>query len=208
MRLWSVCVLMVSLLMLAVWPVQAQGPDDEARAREFLRQTPIDGTLVDPDQLRLVETLQSLAGTHLRFVQYVDAVRVWGTEVRVFLDRAHQPVSAMGHVEPDAATVDRSAQIDQPTAVQAAKDAIGTTVTLRDPERTELVIYPDAGTLTLAWEVILPASEPLGDWRVLVDAKTGAVIASGNLILTGPSPATIVTAPSPAATGPGPPPGK
>jgi Fungalysin metallopeptidase (M36) len=52
---------------------------------------------------------------------------------------------------------------------------------LRAKPRARLAIAPGAGD-ALTWRILVPAARPLGDFQVLVDAASGAVLSKRNLI--------------------------
>jgi hypothetical protein len=72
------------------------------------------------------------------------------------------------------------ARVERAQAIQAASDSVGV-ATLRGPVSAGLAIRPGHGG-TLVWRVLIPAARPLGDFEVLIDAATGAVLAQHDLL--------------------------
>jgi Zn-dependent metalloprotease len=73
-----------------------------------------------------------------------------------------------------------SAGIAKPAAIRRAVAATSTR-RLDGRTRAQLAVAPDEGD-ALVWRVTIPAARPLGDYEVLVDARTGAVLRQRNMI--------------------------
>jgi Zn-dependent metalloprotease len=114
-----------------------------------------------------------------RFQQRVEGFRVLGSQAVVNHAEGAPPKlvadSTKRSIEPPPpATVSRQ------RAVDIASAQVGVTE-LRAPVSANLAIEPGAGG-TLVWHVLIPSARPLGDFEVLVDAGTGRVVSSHNLI--------------------------
>lgn len=73
-----------------------------------------------------------------------------------------------------------SARLSRERATEIARSRVGARG-LRDAISARLAIEPGEGG-RLVWQVHVPAAHPLGDFEVLVDAESGHVVASNNLV--------------------------
>jgi hypothetical protein len=71
-------------------------------------------------------------------------------------------------------------ELSRADALAAAGDAVGLE-RLRGGPTARLVVVP-GGAGTLAWETMIPAADPLGDFLVTVDTATGELLSRRNLI--------------------------
>lgn len=139
-----------------------------------LAEPPADSELV------LESAEHSLGVDFDRFGQEVEGLPVLGSEVVVTRERG----------EPAEVVVDRSveeiespgrAEIARAEGIRLAEAAIG----LRDargPTRGSAAIAPDGEGGTRVWRVTVPARRPLGDFEVLVDARSGEILSRRNLL--------------------------
>jgi hypothetical protein len=114
-----------------------------------------------------------------RFRQRVDGTPVLGAEAvtnrapgapaELLTDTTHPRIAPPG-----------SARVGREQAIATARSAVEAGA-LRAPISARLAIRPGAGG-TLVWRILVPAADPLGDFEVLVDAGTGAVLAQRNLL--------------------------
>lgn len=117
--------------------------------------------------------------TVYRYQQRVEGLRVLDSQAVVNHAQGAPPKlvadSTRSSINPPA-----PAGIGRERAIDVASAEIGVT-RLRAPASADLVIEPGEGG-TLVWHVLIPAARPLGDFDVLVDAATGAVLSHHNLI--------------------------
>ncbi|MGB1557132.1 MAG: hypothetical protein ACPHCJ_05055, partial [Oceanococcaceae bacterium] len=155
-------------------PVMGSSP--ETQASGFLQS--LGSSLQLPAQLefRHRNTRSTPAGHNVHFDQYLLGTRVYNGRTVVHISPQTQvtqlalgPVlgllPALGPALLDAA---------------AAENAAISTLKAQGPfrlRRSEEVIYPTATGSHRAWMVHLIAQQPIGDWEVLVDARTGAILA-------------------------------
>ena len=148
----------------------------EATARKWLAD---DGTrfgIGTPDVLELVNEKQSFGAQHLTFQQTLAGVKVYGRFVHVNLDKTGLPVMAISGYAPHLEGITSFNPVPALNAAQAeslAQRAVSETgASSRAPE---LLILPD-NPPRLVWRVIVwPDSYP-GEWEVVLDANTGALI--------------------------------
>jgi len=117
--------------------------------------------------------------TVYRYQQRVDGLRVLGSEAVVNHAEGASPRlvadSTKSSISPPV-----PASVSRERAIDIASARVGAS-TLRAPVSAELAIEPGEGG-TLVWHVLVPAAKPLGDFDVLVDAASGQVLSSHNLI--------------------------
>ncbi|MGH2965499.1 MAG: hypothetical protein ACRDMH_08970 [Solirubrobacterales bacterium] len=118
-------------------------------------------------------------GTLYRFRQQVSGVPVLNGEA-VVSDPAGAPPGLI--VDATKAKVHRppSARIAQRRAIATASRAVGVT-RARGSTSARLAIDPGSDG-ALVWRVEIPSAKPLGDFQVLVDAVSGNVLATANLL--------------------------
>ena len=119
--------------------------------------------------------------------QVLDGVPVLGRYVRVSLDARGQPTFAVSGF--DATVDDRAAAsglsltpgVPAPAAIEAATNAFELTRAYGEYQggglnrEPELFVVPDDRPM-LVWRVLLHADDYPGDWEVLVDAHSGAML--------------------------------
>jgi len=140
------------------------------------------GLAADLSDLSLLSSQSSLGGFHVRYQQVVDGVPVWDAQLAVHLSRDLRIQSVQSGVMPVARGPITRPSLDANTSVAIAQAAIGISGGLRAPAQATLVIYADEPPARLCWRVLVPASQPLGDWEALVDAATGQPILARNLL--------------------------
>ncbi len=156
------------------YPVRPGEP--EATARQYLAENAPLLRLRHADlrDLRLRAVRRGAASTTARFDQTVAGVRVYGAEVAVTLSGARVSFVMNGY-RPRALLDDAMPALHPRTARARAIDYLAPAGGLAF-ERTELVAYHGQGRTRLAWRVNLVARvEPVGDWELLVDARTGEI---------------------------------
>ncbi len=161
----------------------ATADQPEAMARQYMTARAELFGLADPalGDLTHRHTRTGRATTTVRFDQHHAGVPVLAAQVAVTLDRAGRVVFVANSYVPalDVASLDAALSATQARSV--ALSHLGITAAL-EFERTRQVIYPEAGTDRLAYEVrLVPRSGAVGDWQVVVDARSGAVLRAVDL---------------------------
>ena len=152
----------------------------ERTARAFLREQRALLRLADPDrELELArEERDELGRTHLRFRQRHRDVPVAPAELLVHLDPSGAVDAVNGSWEPTPA-LDVEPGIPAEAAVAQARAAIEGAQGAEIPP-PELVVWADGDRpARLAWSVFVPVSLAR-QWRVVIDATTGALLTSWN----------------------------
>ena len=173
-------------LQRAVAAPARDGDPRAATARAFLRARRGLLRLEDPDAELVLEREQSdeLGRSHLRFGQRRHGLEVWPAELLVHLD-------LRGDVDVvDGAWVPTPAGVSVAPAIAAAEAAARARAGVpgaqgADVPDPELVIYAPGDRIPrLAWRVFVPASLS-EQWRVVVDAQSGELLASWNTVTEG-----------------------
>jgi len=117
--------------------------------------------------------------TLYRFRQEVSGLEVLGTGAVVSDPPSAAPHLVADHTKPSVEAPPAS-QIAEARAIETASRATGVKRLNGSPSAT-LAIEPGEGG-TLVWRVLVPSTQPLGDFEVLVDARSGDVVRKRNLI--------------------------
>ncbi len=164
-------------MMLAGLNLYVSPGSSEDMAREALVQT--SGTLgfrrSAVSDLEMTHEFTGQAGTVVRFRQTVQGVPVWGPETLVNLDLQRRAQLVVNAVREDVALADVTPAITAAAARAAAIQHLGVSAPLQLDETT-LVVWPALAGARLAYQVRMFTDAPLGDWEVLVDAETGALL--------------------------------
>ncbi len=123
-------------------------------------------------------TLPGGAVVH-RFQQRVGGLQVLGSQAVVNEAPGAAPRLVADSTKPSI-TAPAPATVSRERAIDIASARVGVT-RLRAAISADLAIEPGEGG-TVVWHVLIPSAQPLGDFEVLVDAGTGRVISSHNLI--------------------------
>lgn len=185
MRLLSV----VLALALGLSWTTASPADPESWARAHVRpQAPALGLAADLSDLRLIGVVRGLKATHVRFQVTRRGLPVEGALVTVhLLDRGS--VLLRHRQLPAGLPAESVPSLSAAAVLERAVAGLGRSVRQRGPLRTSLVYLPRGSDLVLAWRVEVPAAEPLGDFAVLVDARSGQILRVRDYLARRPSPA-------------------
>lgn len=155
------------------------------RTRSFLgAHHEILGLEEDLGNLRFVESRYGLNSTHVLFEQIYEGVRVYGAYISVHLDSNAQVQVLHNTYRPELSVDEPSALLSAHEAVAAAKKAIDFVAARGSSPAPEPTILVREGNLGRhVWRVMLVASEPEGDWEVLVDAASGEVLKRYNRLI-------------------------
>ncbi|MFN8588218.1 MAG: proprotein convertase P-domain-containing protein [Candidatus Eisenbacteria bacterium] len=125
--------------------------------------------------LALAYEKASPSGTHFRWNQVVSGVPVYRSEIVVKVNRKGQVSSVQNNLRPNV-KLDVTPALDKDAALNVAKNVVKPTGKALADAQAQLVVVDSRTGARLAWIVDMPVEEPMGDWRVFVDAKSGAVL--------------------------------
>lgn len=125
---------------------------------------------------------RSVGVTFDRYGQEVDGIRVLDSEV-VVVDPAGQRPRVVADQTRREVRPSEEATVSRSRAIAIARDAIGVRA-VRGPTQADTAIDARGGRDRVVWEVLVPAERPLGDFRVLIDARSGEVLSELNLAVS------------------------
>lgn len=163
------------------------GGDPGIVAMEHLgRNRVLYGLPAGADDLRLVRTSRSLLGQHLHFQQYAEGVPVLRAGVTISLSLSNSAVYLVHSATVDAGNRERPGKmaLDAEGALDRAWAHLGVRGWLKALPRSAMVWIPVGDRLRLGYGVDVACTDPLGAWEVLVDAETGVILGSSNLMRT------------------------
>ena len=166
------------------------------RANLFLSDPLPAGAFTDPrsSPLRVTRVTRRGQVDHVTLLQFHGALPVLRGGYTVSMRRRPGPggrslleiVSAVGRCFPGIPeTFETTPAVSRKEALETALEEVAPGVEPTEPPSEGLVIYPLDGSYSLAWQVDFRTSEPLGRWRVFVDALRGAILEKQNLIMHG-----------------------
>jgi hypothetical protein len=160
-------------------------------AEDFLAR--VAGELqINPDlsELKFDQIKESMLGKHVLFQQQHSGRPITGAWVRVDIDPNGKVFNVQSDLVPNkvlakakvsAATTVSGISADQAkaTALQATGSTSATPHTVHSIEQ---VAYPVDGQPTPAWKVVVVGNKPRGEWKVYVDAASGALLGTVSLL--------------------------
>ena len=165
--------------------------DPRKVAEAFLRKA-ADDLQINPDlsDLRFDQVKESVLGNHALFQQQHGGRPVTGAWVRVDVDPAGKVYNVQSDLIPESVLSKAKAPaqlagsgIAEAEAIARALTATGSTGdTPHTIHSTEQVAYPVDGRPVPAWKVVVVGERPLGEWKVYVDAASGAVLGVVSLL--------------------------
>ena len=204
-------ILVALALALAAPRADAQQPggerDPTAAARQALQRRRGEfGWPLDLSDLRWLGVTPSLGADHVRFQQTVAGWPVYGAYVTVHVPRGDPTgrltprVTSRYRSNARAPSLSAGAILTRAAAIRIAGDAVGGDGRRRGEVSAEQVVYPGDGPYRLAWRIVTPAREPLGDWEVFIEAARGTVLDRRNrIVFDGPASRVGVEDPADAA---------
>ncbi len=136
----------------------------------------------DLSDLRHIITQESPAGYHVRFQQTYQGLPVYFSDMVVSISSPTNKVTMyMGNYFPDAALPSVHPTLSEEAAIQKAKLILNAKGGLTGDPFAKLMVVSDSAVYRLAYRIILPLSDPDGEWQVFVEALTGEVLAVKNM---------------------------
>lgn len=134
--------------------------------------------------LKVVRTVDSATGTHIEYQQMFKKVPVFGATVTIHVDSSNSVKQIDNEYMPGSLLhgMEVKPAVSRDISIRKAKNNLRVRGELRGSIESELGILPDEGSANLCWHILIPSTEPFGDWEIFVDAKTGKVIKKRNLI--------------------------
>lgn len=159
--------------------------DVTAMAGAFLNDYGAQLGLVDGAAgLRLISTRHGLASSHLIFQQHLGDYPVYGAYLSFHFDGTGYIQVVHNRTQPGLLLQNGTPALSAVDAVRLAREAIRFAAPRASSPAPELVVLPVTGDPgRLVWRVMVAAAQPQGDWEVLVDAASGAVIKRYNRLV-------------------------
>ena len=157
----------------------------EKIARDFLaKAAPSLGVSKDLSELKFDKVKETILGHHVFFQQYHDGLPVTGAWLKVDIDPEGRVFNVQNSVIPAPAVAKsektRSAVVASAgkplTAEQAKEIGLRSAGETAEVLESEQVTYPHNGVLTPAWKLVIRTAKPAHEWRMYLDAASGAVL--------------------------------
>lgn len=157
---------------------------------------------VSDENLSVIQDVSTPVRRIVRFQQLQDRVPVFGAIVTVQLDKANRvkevDLGQESRTQIVAPTADK--KMTGKEAIKAASTSLGEFTLRQKAGKPEEVYYPTPDGLRLAYVVLIPTRDPVHDWRIIVDAYTGAILEKEDLVIHLPNGQGLVFDPNPVVT--------
>ena len=174
---------------------EASGKEPEKIAESMLKKI-ADELKINSDlsQLKFDKVKESILGNHVLFQQQYKGVPITDAWVRIDIDKNGKIYNIQNDLVPEpvlsqaekSKAAEAAVEAAQLSADEAKKRALET---LSDGHAdsdnvmsTELVYFPHDGLPTLAWKIIVKTDQPPTEWKIYLDATTGAILDKINLL--------------------------
>lgn len=155
----------------------------ETAKRFLMRNADAYGMDEGLNTLEILDVINSPGGDHVYFRQVIDGVPVHGSHGSVSLSKKGKVSFASNQFRKAARGKKRgNSPYDRMDAVAVAKRHLKVKGTLRCAELAEMVWFETENNgVLLTWMVDIASHDPLGDWRVFVDARSGKIVDANEL---------------------------
>jgi Zn-dependent metalloprotease len=153
--------------------VNLHGLPDQVARRALAKQATLLG--LRQDELSLLTIQKSPLATHVRFTQQHRGVPVYLGQVLVQYNADGEVQLINNHTLPKL-DIDVTPTITAVSAMDVALAEVPGSGQLRARSEQRLVIYGEGVAPRLAWHIVLYPQRPVGDWHVMVDARSGALL--------------------------------
>ena len=150
--------------------------DPVTMAMEYLRNhAEVLGLKPDLSDLAPLATRETPGGFHVRFTQHCADLPVFRGEVTVTIDRNNVVTFVANGYQKDLVLDNVAATISAQDAIDRANSHLNVQGKI-NLAKTEPIVYANNGVARLAFKTTLvPAEDQIGDWEILIDAKSGEV---------------------------------
>jgi zinc metalloprotease ZmpB len=130
------------------------------------------------------QTVVVPGGAHVRMTQTHRGIPVYGAGVVVTTNASHQ-ITMVSNTTIANIEVANAPSFEASRAITLAREALKTDArSIGTPDAAALVVFRAAdGSDHLAYRVTLTREEPAGDWELLVDAESGAVLQQNDMFV-------------------------
>ncbi|WP_165780050.1 T9SS type A sorting domain-containing protein [Hanstruepera neustonica] len=114
------------------------------------------------------------AGSVVRYRQYLGNYPVNKNEVTITISPENEVVYVMNTYQPDVQLSNLNPSISVNTAFQIANNYLNVVSSISFSD-SRVVVYKNSKITRLAYEIVISATDPLGEWHVYVDAQSGEI---------------------------------
>lgn len=156
-------------------------PSDIAQACLADLSEPL-GITRDLSNLVEIDRFEWAGFQHVRFQQTYEGIPVYGAELLVAIDPNDEVKTVTSDVDPALTLPAEKTVISKREAIQTALADLGDRVRLDGRIVSEVVLYPTLNGYARCYHLLIPAAEPLGDWRYFIDVENGNIVDSANVM--------------------------
>jgi Zn-dependent metalloprotease len=156
--------------------VSGKMDDPASAAQDFLAQEAGLFKIRSMSDLQLVKLSESVTGYHVFWQQTYQGIPVHGGMLGVHIDPTGRIHALANSYVPDVFVATLRPSVSSEQVYQQMLAELGANadrISLFDDPQQVLVIYVAADSAHLAWQITIPAREPLGTWEAFWDAQTG-----------------------------------
>ena len=154
---------------------------DETNAIVFYLQEKreVYGLSSNLNDIKIVKTVESLAGQYVYCQQYVNDIPVFATNFTIYFNKENTVTYALNEFRNVAKyrDIQNKPSVNINDALKTANEYLNITGDVIGKPKTELVYVEsmDKG-LELAWKININAMKPIGDWQIFISASDGHII--------------------------------
>ncbi|MCX9084041.1 MAG: M36 family metallopeptidase [Candidatus Methanoperedens sp.] len=129
------------------------------------------------EDLTFIRNIESLGGSHVVFQQFVNELPVYNAFTSVHMDKNNRINKIDICYHPDLfVELPLEKGISQEDAIRIAIDTLNAQKRVVGAVFGEQVIYPKHNKYYVAWKVAVPLIDPIEEWHVFLDCKTGNIL--------------------------------
>ncbi|OLY91821.1 Zn-dependent metalloprotease [Cnuella takakiae] len=151
----------------------------------------------DLSQLNFEQVKESILGKHVLYQQQYQGKPISGAWIRIDIDNDGKVYNILNDLVPEPVLkktekleTKKAAGADSPPHQLTADEAKAIALDAAKPSESnlddildsELVYFPHDGIPTLAWKFIIKAKKPIAEWKIYIDALTGAILDKVDLL--------------------------
>lgn len=154
---------------------------EKIAGRFLAKVAPSLGMNSDLSELKFDKVKRTILGSHVLYQQHYGGRPVSGAWIKVDIDKEGRVFNVLNSLVPSAmAAKSKKAKADSGapilTKAQAKDFALKAAGPAAEVLELENVMYPHNGVLTAAWKVVAHTTKPAHEWKMYLDATSGAVL--------------------------------
>src|SRR5439155_13567949 len=156
---------------------------------------------IDPSSLRVVHKAMTPIGEIIRYQQFINDIPVFNSSVIVQTNQGKIKELNFGIVNEVSTIRDtKTKKLSSQAAYETATKSLAKFELRGKKLDPDLIYYPAASGLRLAYLVLVLTQNPMHDWRLIIDASSGAIIDKEDIIKEIPDGSGSVFDPNPVVT--------